>query len=363
MRKKDNNGIVVLSLFDGMSCGQITLKELGIPVKTYYACEIDKHAIKQTQSAFPETVQLGSVTDLVVEDLQYVPDLVLGGSPCQGFSFSGKQLAFDDPRSTLFFEFHRIWNEVKVLNPDAEFLLENVWMKLKFQKVINDYMGVFPVRINSSLVSAQLRDRLYWSNIRARKEGLFNEIHTDIPLPEDLELVVDDIVIPENEVLDKYYLSTTMKKWLFSHEEKMINEGNGFRLKVLGNRKATSLSTSAVKGSLSTNYYCLREVRSEGGERKRTGTNNRRDKDSEIRPDGKVGAIQTALTIEQHLLTPEDKIRRLTPLECQRLQTVPEWYKWVVSDTQIYKMLGNGWTVKVIMHILSFSKYYKAVEK
>lgn len=155
----------VLSLFDGMSCGQIALRELGIKVDRYYASEINKHAIKQTQLNFPDTIQLGDVRGVHAKDLPKI-DLLIGGSPCQGFSFAGKQLNFNDPRSALFFEFVRILNECREINPDVKFLLENVRMKRECEQVISDTLGIKPVMINSALVSAQNRVRLYWSNIR-----------------------------------------------------------------------------------------------------------------------------------------------------------------------------------------------------
>ena len=150
----------VLSLFDGMSCGQIALRELGIKVDKYFASEIDRHAIMQTQLNFPDTVQLGDVRKITVKYLPRI-DLLIGGSPCQGFSFAGKQLNFNDPRSALFFEFVRIWHEVKAINPNARFMLENVRMDKRFENIISEYLGIRPVRINSSLVSAQERVRLY----------------------------------------------------------------------------------------------------------------------------------------------------------------------------------------------------------
>lgn len=169
----------VLSLFDGMSCGQIALRELGIKVDRYYASEINKHAIKQTQLNFPDTIQLGDVRGVHAKDLPKI-DLLIGGSPCQGFSFAGKQLNFNDPRSALFFEFVRIFNECREINPDLKWMLENVRMKREYEQVISDTLGIKPVMINSALVSAQNRVRLYWSNIRTAPDGLF-EIKTDIP--------------------------------------------------------------------------------------------------------------------------------------------------------------------------------------
>jgi site-specific DNA-cytosine methylase len=150
----------VLSLFDGMSCGQIALNRAGIKYDNYFASEIDKHAIKVTQHNYPNTIQLGDVTQIKGSDLPKI-DLLIGGSPCQGFSFTGKQLNFEDPRSKLFFEFVRLKNEV---NPKY-LLLENVRMKQESQNTITDYLGVEPIEIDSSLVSAQRRKRLYWTNI------------------------------------------------------------------------------------------------------------------------------------------------------------------------------------------------------
>src|SRR5690606_18870286 len=154
-----DKGINVLSLFDGMSCGQIALERAGIKVNNYFASEIDKHAIKVTQHNYPNTIQLGDVTQVKGEDLPKI-DLLIGGSPCQGFSFAGKQLNFEDPRSKLFFEFVRL---LKECNPKY-FLLENVVMKKEFEQVITEHLGVEPIKINSALVSAQNRERLYWAN-------------------------------------------------------------------------------------------------------------------------------------------------------------------------------------------------------
>ena len=150
----------VLSLFDGISCGQQALKNLGIKVDNYYACEVDQKSIQVTQHNFPDTIQMGDVTKLTASDLPKI-DLVIGGSPCTGFSLAGKQLAFDDPRSALFFEFHRIVQEVK----PKYFFLENNRMKKEYLEVIDEHMGVTSIQINSALVSAQNRIRHYWTNI------------------------------------------------------------------------------------------------------------------------------------------------------------------------------------------------------
>ena len=152
--------INVLSLFDGMSCGQIALDKLGIPVNKYFASEIDKYAIQVAKRNYPDMIHLGDVKEIDPDELPKI-DLLIGGSPCQGFSFGGKGLNFDDPRSKLFFEFDRL---LKALKPKY-FLLENVKMKKESEQVITDYLGVEPVEINSNLVSAQNRKRLYWTNI------------------------------------------------------------------------------------------------------------------------------------------------------------------------------------------------------
>ena len=171
----------VLSLFDGISCGQQALKELGIPVEKYYASEIEKHPIAITRYHFPDTVQLGDITKWREWDIDWASiDLVQGGSPCQGFSFAGKQLNFEDPRSKLFFEFVDILNHVKTHNPNVKFLLENVRMKKEYQDVISEQLGVQPVMINS--VSAQNRVRLYWTHVG------------EIEQPEDRGILLRDVL-------------------------------------------------------------------------------------------------------------------------------------------------------------------------
>jgi site-specific DNA-cytosine methylase len=167
----------VLSLFDGISCGQIALNRVDIKYENYFASEIDKHAIKVTQHNYPETIQLGDVTQIKGSNLPKI-DLLIGGSPCQGFSFAGKQLNFNDPRSKLFFEFIRLKNELQ----PKYFLLENNRMKKEYQDIISEYTGVQPIKINSSLVSAQNRERLYWTNI------------PNVTIPDDRNIFLKDLV-------------------------------------------------------------------------------------------------------------------------------------------------------------------------
>lgn len=385
----------VLSLFDGMSCGQIALNELGLKPTKYYASEIDKAAIKQTMFNFPETIQLGSVTEIKAVNLPKI-DLLIGGSPCQGFSFAGKQLNFNDPRSSLFFEFVRIWNEVKAINPNAKFLLENVNMKKEYLRVISEHLGVFPVRINSNLVSAQNRDRWYWTNIKTKHEGLFSEVYSDIPQPTDRKIYLKDILQPENEVDKSFYFNPQTITTLLNWGERNKNNSNGFKPEIKeGFEKSTALTTGNYKGS-STFLKVDKELKIKKHQEKSStltaGANSGGNHSDEAKTDGKTNCLSTVQkdNLVLQLNTSKEsggvqpyqqnrvyhssakmvalnsslggrnnvyndfQIRRLTPLECSRLQTIPSWYKWNCSNTQIYKMLGNGWTIEIIKHIFSF---------
>jgi site-specific DNA-cytosine methylase len=294
----------ILSLFDGMSCGQIALNKAGIKYDNYYSSEIDKHAIKVTQSNYPKTIQLGGVTRWKEWDLDWSKiGLLMGGPPCQGFSFSGKQLAFNDPRSALFFVFVEIWRHIKSQNPNAYYLLENVKMKKEHELVISNYMGVHPIEINSALISAQNRKRLYWTNISNEPYGFFGDMQCVIPQPKDKGILLKDVL--ESEVDEKYYLSDKMVKCLSNRGQ--ISKGYEFKPS-FGNQKANCILTK--EGQYSTCNFILKK----------------------------------------------EKIRRLTPIECERLQTAPDEYTKGVSDTQRYRMLGNGWTVDVITHILKYIK-------
>ena len=214
----------VLSLFDGMSCGQIALDELGIPVERYYASEIDKYAIKVTQANYPNTIQVGDVCNIDPKDFEDV-DLIQAGSPCQGFSFAGKQLAFNDPRSALFFEFIRL---LKAIKPKY-FLLENVRMKKEYLQVISEQVsacypeipfGIEPIFINSSLVSAQSRQRYYWTNIPGIKQ------------PDDRGIVLRDILEDNfDSERDKahcidanYYKGASVEQYKKKHRRQLVNK-------------------------------------------------------------------------------------------------------------------------------------------
>lgn len=199
MDKIMNKGINVLSLFDGISCGQIALQRAGIKVNNYFASEIDRHAIKVSEANYPAIIRLGDVTKWREWDLPEI-DLLIAGSPCQGFSLSGKQLNFEDIRSKLFFEFVDILKHYK----PKYFLLENVGMKKEYENVISDILGVKPIKINSNLVSAQNRKRLYWTNI------------PNVVQPEDKKIILADI-LDSNESSYSYWSDAQMTKW-HNHE-------------------------------------------------------------------------------------------------------------------------------------------------
>ena len=439
----------VLSLFDGMSCGRIALDRLNIKVDNYYSSEIDKYAMKVSEANYPDIIQVGDITALDLSTLPKI-DLIMGGSPCQGFSFAGKQLAFDDPRSALFFEFVRC---VKELNPKY-FLLENVRMKKEYLDVISEQMGVEPICINSALVSAQNRVRYYWTNIPG------------IEQPEQRGIVLRDILeTNESDVLDNIQeKSHVIKAQYYKNSKANFKANNGFRATGIpqkpiqsengksptltaGNKEqyiethdtpkkihdiprdilkdnerqrrvyaedgkspsllARSDSPKIMKETYDTpkqvgvavdikGHDQIKRVYSEdgksstlttcgGGHREpkvavdvRAMTEVRTPEANQIRyehkrktgkdwsprhmrhlvkrPDEKMNTLTGTLT-KQHILqiTEEEKEvywRKLTPVECERLQTVPDNYTNHVSNTQRYKMLGNGWNIETITHIL-----------
>jgi DNA (cytosine-5)-methyltransferase 3A len=297
----------ILSLFDGMSCGQLALNRVNINYGKYYASEIEKNSIKVTQHNFPNTIQLGDVSKVNGKDLDKI-DLIMGGSPCQSFSFAGKMkgMATKDEKEIISlesylslkeagFEFegesYLFWEYVRLLketNP-TYFLLENVMMKDYWKKVISDTLGVEPIMINSNLVSAQDRKRLYWTNI------------PNVGQPDDLGLHLRDIM--EESVADKYNITERFYK-----------------------KKEGTLSYSKSRGNIRPPERKSKTLTTSGHGISNSGSTN--------------------------IKLSDDYLRIPTPLECERLQTVPDNYTNVgLLDSHRYKMLGNGWTVSVISHI------------
>ena len=343
----------VLSLFDGMSCGQIALEKLGIPVKNYFAAEIDKYAIQVAQDNYPDTIHVGDVKDIhtidghLVDDFCFLHkiDLLIGGSPCQGFSFAGKQLNFDDPRSKLFFEYVRL---LKALKPKY-FLLENVRMKKESMDVITEALGVEPVAINSNLVSAQNRHRLYWTNIPM--DGI----------PEDRGIVLSDILEDGCTDRDKshcidanYFKGGNLKSYFEKHRRQLVFSDDG--LAHVGDAaEYDHYKNSQIKRVYHPDGKAPTLLASAGGnsEPKILQKGRGWNKGGLKAQNGKTPTLSTSSWQHNNHLTYDEGLtwRKLTPLECERLQTVPEGYTAHVSNTQRYRMLGNGWTVDVIKHI------------
>ena len=470
--------INVLSLFNGISCGRIALERAGIPVANYYESEIDKYANIVSKYNWPDSVQIGDVRNVKVYELPFVPDLLIGGSPCTDLSVAGKQGGFDNQRSGLFFEFVRILKECQKLNPNVLFLLENVPMKKEFQRVINEALGIFPVEINGALVSAQSRNRLFWSNIRTKTAGLFGDVYTGIPQPKDKGILLADIL--ERDVDEKYFLSekalerivrstyskakvnpdktgtintknnsgqlsidsgTTLigvvnnngnlrevsqancidasyGKGMDNHGQSplavvvQINDLNG-NLKanqeksscftaganLAGNHSQSDLIAQTPRGNNNggaVGTAIRRQVKNGGLEKliehrkdkkancvtqfqqlsmvqcvsmrgRHLDENGKRvdirgaDTVQRIEPAISEGKTNCVTSVQKDNLIKEGiSIRRLTPTEVCRLFTIPDNYfadnagKRLVSESQQYKALGNGWIVDVIAHIFSF---------
>ena len=371
----------VLSLFDGMSCGQLALERAGVEVDNYFACEIDKYAIQITQKNFPDTFQWGDVTQIKMPTRGSI-DLLLGGSPCQGFSFAGDQLAFDDPRSKLFFEFVKVKDAVK----PKYFLLENVKMKQEFQDVITDYMGVEPIEINSSLFSAQSRRRLYWTNIpvdmNIKDKGLvlkdiLQEDHGEPPVPINERnarhhkhpyqkslcttatmykgagnngMTIVDRLIPVGMAEEYAHYNYRATKEVYHMDGKAPT-----LLTMQGGNREPKVATYSAKGGRIVNRRLDAD-----GVRKDYQMDLPLTPQVEIREDDKTNCLTTVQ--KDNVVVEGMTWRKLTPIECERLQTLPDNYTEGVSKTQRYKMIGNGWTVDVIAHILKgmeIEKKYK----
>jgi len=453
----------VLSLFDGMSCGQQALERCGIEIENYYASEIDKYAIQVTMANYPNTIQLGSVVNVNGFNLPKI-DLLIGGSPCQSFSFAGKRKGMStkceteiltlehylelkaeayefEGQSYLFWEFMRLLNETK----PKYFLLENVEMGEKWEKVLSKAIGVNGIHINSALVSAQNRKRIYWTNIGMQPGGLFGDLESIIQQPKDKGILLKDIL--ESEVDEKYFLSKKAIKYLnrdslgkyssrlafMNYEDKSkstcvtANHSKGIPYNMVTCHNTMPRSSTTGKGGtgpLSRNdgkTYCLDTGNTNAVEIILTSKDKRLQKivDDNTFIQGEVAHLDTynqtidkdkspALKLPHNdrfiiattkskneikikqinpslesvgnqpykqnriydtdeispalcanksdLIINTSRIRRLTPIECERLQTVKDNYTNHVSDSQRYKMLGNGWTIDVIAHIFNYLK-------
>jgi DNA-cytosine methyltransferase len=370
----------VLSLFDGMSCGRIALERCGFTVKNYWASEIDKYAMTVAKANWPDMVHIGDVRDVIWPEMfDGEPiDLLIGGSPCQGFSWAGKRLNFEDPRSKLFFEFVRVLREAK----PKWFLLENVNMKQEFQDIISEQLGVKPIRINSNIVSAQNRDRLYWTNIPMSS------------MPENKRIVLKDILEDGYTDRDKshcldanYFKGGNLKSYFEKRRRQLVFDldenqnksgmilageadlkGHGYNRRVYSTDGKSPTLAASSGGNLEPKVLYPASI--VGRRLNEDGVRKDNDKDVpitqclEVHENDKSRCLST---VEKDVLLsplPEGRYpdayneemrlmwRKLTPIECERLQTVPDNYTAHVSNTQRYRMLGNGWTVDVICHLL-----------
>jgi DNA (cytosine-5)-methyltransferase 3A len=493
MKAKKN----IVSLFDGISCARQSLERSSIDVGTYYASEIDKYAIQVTMANYPDTIQLGSVVNVNAKELPKI-DMLFGGSPCQSFSFAGKRKGMStkceteiltlehylelkndgfefEGQSYLFWEYCRVLSELRIKNPDILFLLENVEMGEKWEKVLSKAIGVNGIHINSSLVSAQNRKRIYWTNIGLEPAGLFGDLASIIKQPKDRGILLKDIL--ESEVDNKYYLSDKLIAGFERHKVRHDGKGTGFAFKPktesdskgnslranaalaptdnmlivhntqrrdpnrpaikknknaggsghltrtdgktycldsgntnaveikyqkeieksLSNEKATTIDASYYKGFGVRNGACRQVVqvsnnnKSNGGtqpyqqdriydvngispalskgksdllitelndnQKKKFNPNIKSDKANALTlAQGRAGSSSEYMDAVSKIANITSRIRRLTPLECMRLQTMSDTYLMPVSDSQRYKQLGNGWTIEVISHILNYIK-------
>lgn len=371
----------VLSLFDGMSCTRIALERLGIDVNHYYASEIDKYAMKVSEENYPNIIQIGDVTDWQSWDIDWSSiDLVIGGFPCQSWSLAGRQLGDKDERGKLFWVMLDVMKKVIENNPNAYYLMENVKMKKEFEEYITFHTeqalpNVNKYLINSALVSAQNRVRYYWTNIPGVEQ------------PEQRGMVLRDIL--ENKEIDGLsekaiaYMNRGSEKWsggksraehYIKHESKKsncltANMHKGVPYGVIAIDKPIQVGEAIdING-----HDILKRVYSEDGKsptlntctggnrepkvlagawRGRYKADGSTEQKLEVRRGGKTNSLTT---VQKDDVVVKDEVywRKLTPIECERLQTVPDDYTNHVSNTQRYKMLGNGFTVEVICHILN----------
>ena len=377
----------VVSLFNGMNTGRQALENVGIKVNKYYSSEIKPYAIELTQHHFPDTIQVGDVTKWKEWDIDWESiDLVLSGSPCQDLSAAGKRAGINGKKSSLFFVFVDILNHIKSLNPNVLFLQENVGSASKLDVgIMSRALGVYPCNINSSLLTAQLRNRYYWSNIRT-KETMFDLV-TDIPQPKDRGIMFKDIItggyverVKANALLEgdhKQFIKDELKQsiYLKSRIEKgkqppnliYVDTDKHVALKMQNNRNNQSSQESLKHRNETTGMITLiYEVNDE----LRCKTNTSKGYDIVTENDcidlsfptsttrrGRVtkGKSPCLMESNNNLYSYKDGIvRTVNQVEMERLQGFPDGYTSILSKAKAGSLLGDGWTLPVIEHIFSF---------
>jgi DNA (cytosine-5)-methyltransferase 3A len=321
----------VVSLFNGMNTGRQALENIGVKVNKYYSSEIKPYAIELTQHHFPDTIQVGDVTKWLEWDIDWQSvDLILSGSPCQDLSIAGKQKGINGSRSVLFFTFVDILNHIKSLNPNVLFLQENVGSASKLDVgIMSRALGVYPCRINSSLVTAQLRDRYYWSNIRT-KETMFDLV-TDIPQPKDRGIMFKDIITDGyvERVKGNAMLQSDYKQFVKCPIKESV---------LIKKRIAKGKQTPNLVYVDKDKHTCL-------------NTESGNDGHTQNKKTGMITLIYNGI------------VRTVNQIEMERLQGFPDGYTSILSKAKAGSLLGDGWTLPVIEHIFSFlpQHYFKNV--
>jgi len=314
----------VLSLFDGISCGMLALERAGIKVDKYYASEIDKYAIQVSKNNYPDIIQLGDINNWEKWELPKI-DLIIGGSPCTNLSVAGNGKGLEGSESSLFYKFVDI---VKYYKPKY-FLLENVRMKKEWQDIMSEDLGVEPVLINSPLVSAQNRERLYWANF-------------PITQPEDRGILLKDIVLDDVFPVALHNLYGGFKeKSVRVFEEKSPT----IRTAKVGGHIPSFVKQNLVHSKKAIEYM-NRQV-ADGRTHWDFGHH------SDIRNEKSSAVVANFFKgVPYNVFKDWDCIRKFDPIECERLQTIPDQFTEGISNTQRFKTIGNGWTIDVVTHIL-----------
>lgn len=354
--------INVMSLFDGIACGYQALKEAGIDVAVYYASEIDRNAIKIAKKNHPDIIELGDINDINFNDFIGKVDLIMGGSPCQDLSIAGKREGLSGDRSGLFYKFIEA---IETIKPKYFLLENNVGMPKEAYEEISRLMGCYPIEINSALLSAQNRKRYYWTNIGPQNYNLFGFPTVAIPQPEDKKIILKDIlesgVAPQDKsfCLTETYYKGTFSDMVKKHTRTMIAEPfiislpHGYNNGSIKEEKAPTMTCSKYE----YNHLIAEPVRLGHLEGLSSAQANRvysiQGKSVCLNANGGGGGAKTGL---YKIDLPDGKyyIRKLTPIECERLQTLPDNYTAGIADSNRYKCIGNGWTVAVIAYIFSY---------
>lgn len=349
-------GINVLSLFDGMSCGQIALHRGGHLVNKYFASEIKEHGIQVTKDNYPNTIHIGDVTKvsfkngiLYTENGNYEVgkiDLVIGGSPCQDFSLANKERkGLAGLKSNLFFHYKRIKEEVLAENPEAKWLLENVAMKGTDYQTVSEYMGTYPVNINSELVSAQHRNRFYWTNIGPESFDLFGFRRCEIPQPQDKKIFVKDII-------EYGYIEMEKSRCLLESESRPLKQQHKMAHRFF-NSGFTTLITKDKETFLrvkeATKIGFVDIANGEAVDLSFPTSASRRGR----RMNEKSHCL---MRNNQYFVFEDGDLRYFTQTELEKLQTVPVGYTKSVNRNNAACLLGDGWTVDVIEHIFKYLK-------